>query len=90
LRISSSITFDGGNLALDAPEVFGDGLKRSENANGKAGSATTRLEQIPIEFRLLVMAGHVPAIHVLLCAKQDVDARIRGHDVVIQGELNLL
>jgi hypothetical protein len=27
----------------------------------------------------LVMAGLVPAIHVLLCG-QDVDARIRGHD----------
>jgi hypothetical protein len=26
------------------------------------------------------MAGLVPAIHVFLGAKQDVDARIRGHD----------
>jgi hypothetical protein len=29
----------------------------------------------------LVMAGLVPAIHVLRQAKEGVDARIRGHDV---------
>jgi hypothetical protein len=36
------------------------------------------------------MAGLVAAIHVFEAAKQDVDARIRGHDVAIQGERNPL
>jgi hypothetical protein len=68
--MSSSITFDGGSLAPDAPEVLGADLKRSENANRRAkpGGRLSRkmcwLKQIRLALNQHVMPANA-GIHVL-------------------------